>query len=114
MKNFFKKEENINRIILFVFLFTVFSALFFGFYRFYIKKDFNYIIEAPCNSESEDCFYRDCESDPEICPPNMLSFYKKFTISAKDFEKCSDNSCLKECESNIIVCSPITCGDFCE
>ena len=48
-----------------------------------------------CDPTSQTCFSRDCSEGD--CPPNNLENYRQFTIRARDFSRCSDNSCLKEC-----------------
>jgi hypothetical protein len=88
-----------------------------SYYIFYYKKNYDFLVEAPCsNSQSETCFTRDCESE-EGCPPNNLSSYRIFHIKAVDFEKCVDDSCLSSCTTNQIKCTETKCdqnaGDSC-
>ncbi len=93
-------------VILFIFL-APFSA---NFYKYYYTKNYDYIIETPCDIEQESCYLRDC-SNPDDCPPNGLTEYKMYSIKAYDFKKCSDNTCESECSQNIIECTPIPCGE---
>lgn len=79
-------------------------------HRFLIAKDYDFIVEAPCDPLVDICFARDC-SLPDECPPNNLENYRMFNIKAYDFEKCADNSCLNECLSGQIYCQEIFCGD---
>lgn len=81
-----------------------------AFYKYFFTKNYDFIIEAPCNLEIQKCFIRDC-TNSEDCPPNKLSSFRKFLIAAKDFRKCKDDSCLKECVSNLITCTEIKCGE---
>jgi hypothetical protein len=87
-----------------------------NFYKYYYSKNFDYLIESPCDPASEICFERDC-TNPDDCPPNGLAVYKQYYVKAYDFPKCSDNSCLRECTEGIIACHDIPCdqdgGDSC-
>jgi hypothetical protein len=79
-------------------------------YRFLFAKNYDFLVEAPCDPAKDICFNRDC-SNPDDCPPNGLSDYRMFNIKASDFGKCTDNSCLNECLSSEISCEEIKCGD---
>jgi hypothetical protein len=79
-----------------------------AFYKYYYLKDYDYIVETPCDSAKEICYTRDCSTGE--CPPNGLSEYKVFSVKAYDFPKCSNNSCKEECEKGLITCVPVPCG----
>lgn len=79
-----------------------------SFYFFYIKKNFNFIIETPCDSSMEQCFERDC-TNPDDCPPNGLSEFKKYTLRANDFKYCVNEDCKTVCESGQIKCESVAC-----
>lgn len=83
-------------------------------YTHLYSSAFEFLVEAPCDAASNTCFVRDCEE--EECPPNNLSSYRVFTVSAVDFARCADNSCLNVCAGGT-VCVEITCepddGDTC-
>jgi hypothetical protein len=104
------------KVLMALFIASFLSALFMTFYRYYYTKDYDFLIEAQCNSEIEHCFIRDC-SNPDDCPPNGLSSYKQYTVKAYDFPKCLDNTCFSECVQEIISCVPVPCdssgGDEC-
>jgi len=100
-KKFFTPLAIIN-ILLFL------SAISSSFYFFYIKKDFNFIIEVPCDITKEQCIERDC-SNPDDCPPNQLSNFKRYALNAKDFLKCPNEDCTSVCESGIIQCEKEEC-----
>jgi hypothetical protein len=98
-------------------LFTTFTTiniiLFIGaivacFYFFYIKKDFDFIVETSCDITKEECFMRDC-TNPDDCPPNGLEEFKRYSLNAKDFKYCDNEDCLIACESNKIECESIPC-----
>lgn len=98
-------------------LFTVFTTiniiLFLGviiacFYFFYIKKDFDFIVETSCDTNKEECFVRDC-TNPEDCPPNGLEVFKRYNVNAKDFQYCDNEDCLYACESKTISCEIVSC-----
>lgn len=84
-------------------------------YKFLIQKDYNFLVEAECNPSTETCFHRDCTVVE--CPPNHLQDYKKFSVPASDFPKCSSDSCATECANHTITCKEIVCdkvaGDEC-
>lgn len=78
-------------------------------WRYLINEHYDFVVEASCDPSTETCFYRDCSTGE--CPPNELENYKVFTIEAKDFDSCEDNSCKRECEEGIIACEELVCGD---
>lgn len=96
--------------------FTIISAILFttallgSFYFFYIKKDFDFIVESPCDTNKEQCFIRDC-TNPDNCPPNGLSEFKRYTLKARDFQYCQDEDCTSVCESGQIQCTPVQCTE---
>jgi hypothetical protein len=103
-----EEKNNRSNIFLFLSLFVLFFAILISFYFFYIKKDFNFVLEFPCNSSEEECFVRDCESEG-VCPPNNLS----------EFKKCEKEDCLSMCINGEIDCEQISCeedsgaGEYC-
>lgn len=100
-KKFFTPLTIIN-IVLFL------SAIGSSFYFFYIKKDFDFIVEVTCDTSLEQCIQRDC-TNPDDCPPNGLSDFKRYTLSAKDFEYCPNEDCTIACESGTIQCEKEEC-----
>ncbi len=103
-----KKEHNIFLYTLIVSILVVVVA---SFYSFYFKKNFDFIVETACNPETETCFFRDCEEDPEICPPNNLSYYNEYTISARDFDVCLNEDCIQACNTGVINCIKTDCTE---
>lgn len=93
------------------FLLTFVLAISFSFYKYYYTADFNYRIEAACDPLQEKCYYRPCDTNPDECLPNGLSYYKIYYIKAYDFPKCADNSCKAECETGKIKCDPLPCDE---
>lgn len=85
-------------------------------YNFLLLRNYDFVTEAECNPETENCFYRDC-SEEDACPPNGLEYYRVFTTSALDFRTCLTNSCLRKCTSGEIACEELVCdaeaGDTC-
>lgn len=96
--------------------FTTVSIIFFAsaiiscFYLFYIKKDFDFIVETDCDPNTETCFYRDCGIVDE-CPPNNLSYYNEYTLKAKDFQSCPNEDCMEACASGTIECIKTECTE---
>lgn len=109
MKN--ETKSVIDVFLVFLFLFLFFSAVGVSFYKYFYKNDYDYLVEASCDPSTENCFFRDCENEPDSCPPNNLSFYKEFYVKGYDFKKCSNNSCDNECKSGTMTCREIVCGE---
>ena len=86
------------------------SAIGSSFYFFYIRKDFNFIVEIPCDTTKEQCFQRDC-TNPDDCPPNGLSDFKRYSLKASDFKYCKNEDCTSVCENGEIKCEQITCTE---
>lgn len=85
-------------------------VIFVAFYFFYYKKDYNFIVEVACDTSKETCFQRDC-SNPDDCPPNGLSDFKRYSLNANDFKICGNENCTEVCESGSIKCQPIKCTE---
>lgn len=79
-------------------------------YSYWYNNAYPVVVEAECDPEVQNCFYRDCE-EADACPPNGLSVYTVYSVSARDFDTCADNSCKQECESGAIACEEIVCGE---
>ena len=79
-----------------------------SFYFFYFKKDYDFIVEVVCDPLQEICFQRDC-SNPDDCPPNGLSDFKRYSLNAGDFKMCINEDCTSACENGIIKCEPVEC-----
>lgn len=79
-----------------------------SFYFLYYKKDYDFVVEVFCDPYREKCFQRDC-SNPDDCPLNGLSDFKRYTLNAADFVKCKNNDCKKACETNLISCEQLEC-----
>ncbi|MCX6752557.1 MAG: hypothetical protein NTZ87_03630 [Candidatus Nomurabacteria bacterium] len=83
-------------------------AIFCAFYFFYYKEDYSFVVEVACDPLKEVCFQRDC-SNPDDCPPNDLSSFKRFSLNASDFKKCANEDCTSVCETGAIKCEPVKC-----
>ncbi len=83
-----------------------------NFYKYYVTKNYDYLIEAECDPSSEICASRDCSN--EECPPNGLDNYKSFYVKSYDFQKCTYNSCADECRNGLIECEPVPCDELVE
>lgn len=78
-------------------------------FKFLYRENYNFVVEAPCDSATQLCYFRDCTISDSTCPPNGLAVYTRTKIKAEDFKECTDNSCQKECTNGTITCTPITC-----
>jgi hypothetical protein len=88
---------------------VVFSAVVVSnFYFFYFKRDFPFLIEVSCDPNKEQRFERDC-SNPDDCPPNGLSVFKRYSLNANDFKYCENEDCKDACETMKINCIPTAC-----
>ena len=106
-----KKEKRLHYFFLYIMAVCCFGAIGFSFYSFFFKKDYNFTVETKCNPEIETCFFRDCENNPDICPPNNLSYYHQYIVKASDFKYCSDDDCAKFCYSHFRRCTKIECTE---
>lgn len=102
------KEHNIFLIIL---LAGILISIAVSFYSFFYKKNYDFFIETSCDPVNEVCFYRDCENNPDLCPPNNLSYYHKYTIKARDFKYCSNEDCTEVCKTGAIECAETKCTE---
>lgn len=102
-----KLKRNWFLIVLLIFIAT---AILENYNIFFINKNYKFNVETECDPAVTKCFIRDCSQEGD-CPDNNLSEYREFEILARDFDKCTDSSCLKECLTNTINCQEIKCGD---
>ena len=79
-----------------------------SFYSLYFKKNYEFVVETSCNPEVDICFERDC-TNPDDCPPNGLSDFKRYKLNAGDFSKCENEDCTLACETGLINCTQVTC-----
>lgn len=80
------------------------SVVFVGIYKFYITKNYNFVVETSCNPETEDCERRNC--DLEECPPNGFENFKTYEIPATEFKNCENEDCADFCR-NSDICTPV-------
>ena len=102
------KEGEKNNWFLWIISISCLALMLYSFYTFYYKKNYNFVVEVTCDTTKETCFQRDC-SNPDNCPPNKLSDFKRYIIKASDFNMCKNEDCATVCESGIIKCEPIKC-----
>lgn len=105
------EKEKKHYVFLNILLLGMLTAVFISFYSFYFKKDFDFFVETKCDPSLETCFLRDCVGNPDICPPNNLSYYSKYTIKAKDFKFCPEEDCTNTCKENVINCVKTECTE---
>ena len=109
---------NFNLALTVIFIGSFLLAIGSNYYKYVYAKSYKFVVEQPCDPNTEQCFVRDCEKNPDSCPPNGLSHYKKAYVKAANFSKCENNSCQKECNAKQFNCKPIACdaaaGDACE
>lgn len=79
-------------------------------YRYYIAHDYTFLIEQACDPTSDSCGTRDCGIDGN-CPPNGLSLYATYRISAGKFSQCADSGCTNICQPGAHECERIACDE---
>lgn len=79
-----------------------------AFYFFYYQKNYDFIVEVACDPNIEACTEIECETIEE-CPPDGISYFKRYSLNANDFGKCEDEDCTVACTSGIIDCEAIEC-----
>ncbi|MBP6911681.1 MAG: hypothetical protein KBB88_00550 [Candidatus Pacebacteria bacterium] len=90
---------------------TILMVIFTTWFHFYKTKHFQFIVEAPCDINTDTCYIRSCTDEGNYCPPNSLQSYRVFQINASDFDTCTENSCLTECLSGSIACTELLCEE---
>jgi len=101
------EEQKKHNIFLYLLLGGVIISIACSFYFFYLKKDFDFIVEVACDPTKEECIQRDC-TNPDDCPPNGLSDFKRYTLNANDFKYCENEDCSLFCKDNE-KCTQIEC-----
>ncbi len=86
------------------------ASILFSFYTYFYKKNYNFIVEVPCDNSTETCFERDC-SNLDDCPPNGLSDFKRYSLKASDFKYCKDENCAQACAEGTIKCESVQCEE---
>ena len=102
------KTENKHNIFLYFIFACCFIVIASSFYFFYLKKDFQFLIETTCDKNKEQCFERDC-TNPDDCPLNGLSVFKRYSLKASDFKYCENEDCTLACETGKVKCTQIKC-----
>ena len=106
-----KENKNSSNLFLCILLAGVFITIIVSFYSFYYKKNYDFFVETQCNPKTETCFFRDCEVNPDICPPNNLSYYNIYSLNAGDFKSCVNEDCTLVCTTGTINCTKTECTD---
>ncbi|MCX6753316.1 MAG: hypothetical protein NTW62_03180 [Candidatus Nomurabacteria bacterium] len=103
------EDKKTHNMFLYTLIISCLISIVVSFYLFYFKKNYDFIVETKCDSTTQTCFYRDC-SIAGNCPPNNLSYYNTYTMSAKDFDKCANEDCTDFCTNNT-ACVKTECTD---
>jgi len=83
-------------------------AIFVSLYIYLFGQRYDFLIEAPCNVATQECYVRDCSEGD--CPPNELSSYRVFIVPAATFDSCTDNSCANVCSPDNSPCTEVMCS----
>ncbi len=103
-------EKPGHNFLLYALILSCFVTIGSSFYYFYYLKNYDFVAEVACDNTKESCFIRDC-SDPELCPMNELTTFKRYHIRAGDFSACTNEDCALACESGAIKCELEECAD---
>jgi hypothetical protein len=112
------KEEKSGNWFLWAIVLCCAVAVAVSFYSFYFNKNYDFIVETACDPAKEECFERDC-TNPDDCPPNGLSDFKRYSLNAGDFKMCENEDCTLACETALIECIQLECvedpewGEYC-
>jgi hypothetical protein len=101
-----------NKVVLLLVLLGFFFVIGISYYKYFKIKDFNFIVEAECNPNKENCFERNCAETEECLIPDF-NYYKLFKVPAYLFNKCDSNTCSNICTTEG-RCEEIKCGDSVE
>ena len=104
------EEKKSNNWFLVIMIVCCVIVVLVSFYFFYFKKDFDFIVETQCDPSVEECFERDC-TNPDDCPPNGLSDFKRYRLNANDFKACVNEDCTQACETGAIKCTQVACTE---
>jgi hypothetical protein len=102
-------SRKITTTIFILIVVMVLSVIVSNFYKFFVIKDYDFVIEVPCDPTQSLCFFRYCDGDD--CPPNNLEVYRIFSLNAADYEVCKDGTCLTECSIGKISCTETMCNE---
>ena len=89
------------KILLIIFVLLLIWMVGATFYKYEIKKDYLIVAQAPCNSETESCFYMPCDGSDSTCDPASPEYYKK--VEKKAFN-------IKLCDPAVDGCNPLVCS----
>lgn len=103
-----------NKLVLIILGFSLFVAVFFSFYRYYVKNNFLTFGKAPCNPTINRCFVHICEDWDSRCSkyPDNTFFYKVIIRNQKNLLSCIGQNCLlDECAENEDECDEFFCSE---
>ncbi len=102
------KGDKSSHLLSFFAVLTFLAVIAVNFYTLYFQKNYDFIVETACDPAAEECFARDC-SEEGACPPNELQYFKRYTISAKNFPMCEGEDCTSACETVMGACEQMMC-----
>ncbi len=91
-----------SKILLTVFLLLLIGTIAVTVYKYGIKKDYLIAGQAPCDIQTEACFYFPCEEGDATCDLAEIEYYKKV-------EKKAYNITL--CDPAVEGCNPLVCTE---
>jgi len=104
-----QSSKNYSTALIIFVLASVLLVIFSSYTRYLFAKDYFFFVEAPCDEETQTCFFRRCD---DYCPPNQLEVYSVYRIKASLYEQCTDNSCENICNDSASksTCELIPCN----
>ncbi len=90
-----------SKILLVIFFLLLIGTVSVTVYKYGIKKDYLISGQAPCDIQTEACFYFPCEEGDDTCNPVEIEYYKKVEKKASNIELC---------DPAVEGCNPLVCS----
>jgi hypothetical protein len=90
-----------SKILIVIFVLLLIGSVGLTLYKYW-AKDYQIYGFAPCDPQTESCFYYPCEEGDDSCNPDEIEYYKKVEKTASNTELCDPNN---------EGCNPLVCGE---
>lgn len=91
-----------SKILFSVFFLLVMGSIGLTYYKYVIKQDYLIVANAPCDPNSESCFYMTCAEGYDTCSSTESNYYKK--VEKKVYN-------IKMCDPSVDGCNPMVCAE---
>lgn len=107
-----------SKIFFISFALLIVASVFFSYYRFFISKNYDIVIEGECDPLTQSCFQYTCDPATEECTGNPLedtSYYSKIYRKAFSVPMCDpnlDEQCAEQvlCHEGEASCKEVFCS----